>query len=261
MRRAAVVIAALAGVASAGPNEKPEKVDLAPALDKLDVYRDDLGTYYVLPKDGAYEKTEEANQWIFYGDAKTMYRQRVLSASSGGTPKSRRWMLWGPRAIAMVGGYLELGDKPTISCRHHDKGAPTPLVQLSADEARSVLAKAKVFGVMHQRNSHLLARDDEGTYYYVDELRSEYGGNGYRVFAGLKGAMKELPVTNIVRDSAGEIFGTKSGLIKVVKDGNVYWIKNGKKIELTSVDVQKDHYLIYRELGIYASLGAVCEDM
>ena len=260
MRRTAALIAlAATAPALADKAKDPDKIDIAPVIDKLDAYRDELGSYYVFPKDGAFEKSEDASQWMFYGDGKTLYRQRVASANL----KDHRWSVWAPRAIGMTSAYIELGDKLTVSCRSHDKGAAYPLKQVGAEETRTLLKSAKFFPPLHQRMAHLLARDDDGTYYYVDELRAEYGGNGYRVFAGQKGAMKELAVTNIVRDSAGEIFGTKAGLIKVTaaKEPAVFWIKNGKKTELTDVDIIKDHYLIYRELGIYGSLGAVCDDL
>ena len=248
------VIAAVLCIASAAAaDNKPDKIDIAPILDKVDVYRDDLGSYYVLPRDGAFAKGDDGDKNIFYGNGKVLYRQRVMLSGK------RHWTLWAPRAIGLNGGYIDL-EKPHITCRVQDaKPGSHALTALGADEARALLQSAKIFEPLHQRVSRLLARDDEGTYYYVDELLT---GNGYRVFAGQKGAMKELPVTNIVHDSAGDIFGTKSGVIKVsAKDSTTFWIKNGKKTELTNVDVMKDHYLIYRELGIYGELGSVCEDL
>lgn len=245
-----VIALALLVASSARADTKPEKVELA--LDKLDVYRDDLGSYYVVPKDGAFEKTDDAEKNVFYGNGKILYRQRVLLSGK------HHWTLWAPRAIGLQGGYLEV-DKPHVTCRAQDNKAGThTLTAVPADEARKLLQAAKVYEPLHTRVSRLLARDDEGTYYYVDELLT---GHGYRVFAGQKGAMKELPVTNIVHDSAGDIFSTKTGTIKVSAAKDTWWIKNGVKTELTNVDVMKDHYLIYRELGIYGELGSVCEDL
>jgi len=255
--RAALIVVLAAGVAHADP--KPEKIDLSAQIDKLEVYRDEVGNYYVVPKQGAFEKREDAEPWVFYGDGKTLYRQRVLGY---GEHKGRQWSLWAPRAIGIRAAVIDVDDKATIACKNVDHGSPArPLTRLAADEAHSLLAKAKVLSELHQRVPHLLARDDDGAYYYIDELRS---GNGYRLFIGLKGAMKEVPLTNIVSDSAGELFATKSGSIKVPgkHDAQTYWVKGDKKIELTTVlDLAKDHYLIYRELGIYGPLGAVCEDM
>ena len=43
-------------------------------------------------------------------------------------------------------------------------------------------------------------------------------------------------MTNVVSDSAGEIFATKTGELKIVttEDGKAFWNKGGKKTELTS---------------------------
>ena len=255
--RATLIVVLAAGVAHADP--KPDKVDLSPQIDKLEVYRDEVGNYYVVPQRGAFAKKEDAEPWVFYGDGKTLYRQRVLGTYEH--KDARQWNLWAPRAIGLRAAALEIGDKATIACKTVDSATPArPLTRLAADEAHALLAKAKVLAPLHQRQPHLLARDDEGNYYYIDELRD---GNGYRLFIGLKGAMKEVTLTNIVSDSAGELFATKSGSIKVAgtHGGALYWVKGDKKIELTTVDFVKDHYLVYRELGIYGPLGAVCEDL
>src|SRR4029077_10997904 len=98
----------------------------------------------------------------------------------------------------------------TLKCRHAKDGSRV-LKQLNADEARTVIQHATFLPPLWQRQAHLLARDDDGVYYYIDELREEYGGNGFRVFVGQKGAMKELAMTNVVADSAGEIYATKTG--------------------------------------------------
>jgi hypothetical protein len=74
--------------------------------------------------------------------------------------------------------------------------------------------------------------------------------------------MKEIAMTNVVSDSAGEIFVTRTGQLKIVHDdGKAFWIKGGKKTELTMLEPIENRYLIYRDLGIYGPLGAVCDDL
>ncbi len=251
-----VIVVALCATAHADP----QPIDASAVVDKLEVYRDETGNYYVVPRPGAID-AKDAENWVFYGDGKKLYQQRIIGFASQG--KHREWTLWSPRAKKMSGGELELDDaKGVLVCRH-EKDGKRPLVALAGDEAHTLLAKAKLYPPPWQREAHLLARDDDGVYYYVDMLREEFGGNGYRVFAGVKGSMKELAMTNIVRDSAGEIYATKTGQLKLVtaKDKAAYWIKGGKKSELTLVDVRDDRYLVYRDLGIYGALGAVCDDM
>ncbi len=254
------MLACVPALALADP-PKPKPIDPAPAAGKLDVYRDELDHYYVVPKAGAFDKLDDSDKWVFYGDAKGLYQQRVIGSSVQAS--SREWVLWAPRAKGMTGASLELhGDKALLTCKNHDTDGARKLVLLAGDEAATVFKKAKLYPVLWQREAHLLARDDDGIYYYVDNLREEFGGNGYRVFVGMKGAMKELPMINLARDSAGEVFATKTGQLKLVagKNESAYWIKGGRKTELTLVDIHRDRYLIYRELGIYGQLGAVCDD-
>jgi hypothetical protein len=63
-------------------------------------------------------------------------------------------------------------------------------------------------------------------------------------------------------DSAGEIYATKSGDLKIVTEGNTgkaYWKKGQTKNELIVLELLPNRYLIYRELGIYGQLGVVCD--
>lgn len=238
--------------------DKARPIDIKPVIDKLDVFEDDTGGFYVSPRPGTLA-FDDAGTWVFFGTPHAMYQQRVIGSSLEGG-KHYEWSLWSPRAKGLSAGLLELtGDAGVIQCRQKTR---RPLKKLQADEARTFLGKATFYPPLWTRQAHLLARDDDANYYYVDELREELGGNGYRVFAGPKGGMKELPLANIATDTAGEIFATKSGQLKLItgEGKKAYWIKGGKKAELTVVDTYDNRYLIYRELGIYGQLGAVCDD-
>ena len=71
-------------------------------------------------------------------------------------------------------------------------------------------------------------------------------------------------MTNVVEDSGGFIFSTKGGSLKIIADSKhdtAYWVKGGKKIELTVLVPGDNRYLIYRSLGIYGSIGTVCDDL
>jgi len=256
-----LVVAIVCGAAALAHADKPKPIDAKAVADKLDVFRDELGNIYVVPKPDAFS-FEDAQQWVFYGDNKTLYQQRIISASQE-SGRQYEFGMWAPRAKGLNLATIEYsGDKYQLRCRHTKEGVRV-LTQLNADEAKTVLAHATFWPPLWQRQTHLLARDDDGVYYFVDQLRDELGGNGYRVFIGVKGAMKELAMTNVISDSAGEIFATKTGQLKIVngEDGKGYWIKSGKKTELTVLEPVDNRYLIYRDLGIYGPLGAVCDDL
>jgi hypothetical protein len=259
MRKHVAILVALAGTASAD-----DKIDLAPVSEKLAAYKDEVGNLYVLPQPGKFDDTNEAQKWIFYGDAKTLYQQKVIrfaTGSKGGYEMS----LVAPRAKDMLsGGFLVLSsDGNSIACRPAKvQGGKRVLSELSTDETKTLLSKAKFMPPMPNRIPHFFGRDDDANYYYVDRLPSEAGGKGFRVFVGQTGAMKQQALTNMASDSMGEIYATKTGKLKVTagKDPKAFWIKGNKKLELTVVPPLDNRYLVYRELGIYGSLGTVCDD-
>ena len=265
----ALIIASVTAVAAdPKPDPKPtpakataaksKTIDAKAVADKLEVFRDDFGGFYVSPKPRAFGD-DDNNEWVFYGDNKTLYRQRVIAFSmTQGT--NYEWLVWSPRVRGIPAATIELAPGTMhVACKVHDHKA---LIQLTAAEAKDFFAHATFLPVLWQRESHFLARDDEGVYYFVDELRKEVGGNGYRVFVGQKGSLKELPMTNVVSDTAGEIFATKTGELRIVSDGDgkAYWKRGGKKTDLIVLDLWKNRYLIYRELGIYGQLGVVCDE-
>lgn len=169
-------------------SQKPRPIDIKPVIDKLDVFKDDVGNYYVAPRPGAMT-TDDAQAWVFWGDGKAFYQQRIVG-SSFEAGRHFKWYLWSPRAKGLQTAMLELDPGGLVlQCREKDDGK-RKLTQLEADEAHTRLARAAFYPPLWTRQSHVLLRDDDGIYYFVDELREDYGGNGYRVFVGLKGAMK-----------------------------------------------------------------------
>lgn len=266
MRRSLLLLLCAAVPAAAGPATKPankadkapKQIDAKPVLDKLLAFRDDLGGVYVVPAPDAFAELGEAGKWVFYGDGKTLYQQRIISSGAEGG-KHYTWGMWAPRAKVSTAQIGPVKGKLVVTCAQNGERS---LTQVKADEAKSLLSSATFYEALWQRQAKFLARDENGTYYYVDELRAEHGGNGHRVYVGIKGAMKELPMTNVVSDSAGDIYATKSGQLKIIADrGGAYWIKGKKKLGLTALEVTDNRYLIYRDLGIYGTLGAICDDL
>lgn len=238
--------------ADAGKKKKKKKkadevVDISAFKDKLVVYTDGEGGYFAaVPGD---------TDTLFYGDGKTMHKQRVGSAFRDSTKWSMR--MWAPR----VNGRADLeasGETGTMTCGEDE----TELKKVPDADAKKIVDKASFRPVLWTRQAHSLARDDRGVYYYVDRLLPAHGGKGYRLFAGQAGAMKELPLTNIVSDSVGEIFSTKKGELRYIQDRTgATWIRGEKKTDLTIVPVEDNVVLIYTDFGIYdGSLGTPCDE-
>jgi hypothetical protein len=243
---------------------KPAPVDVSAYLDRLVVLRDDVGGYYVSPRN--YADGDDSN-FVFYGDAKTVGRQSVIGSGANGN--DIEWTVWAPRALpnGMAEFHVKGDGTATLACSPNEADKRT-LTQLPADQAKAFLAQVRFTDMPWQRQAHLLARDDQGVYYYVDRLAKDLGGKGYRVFVGMKGAMKELPMTNVVSDSASEIYATKRGELRIIAgnggasaDNKTTWHKGSKAaMDLVRLEPIENRYLIYRELGIYGQMGVLCDD-
>jgi hypothetical protein len=252
-------IAALAMAQGAPPS--PNSGDAAAADPPLDiksqandfrVFTNDSGKFYVVPS-----TAKNSDGQVFYGDGKVMYQQVIIGSSSG--DGAMDFSMWAPRVIGMQQAGLRIaadGSAQADCVADH----PTKLTPATPAEAARVLGKASFRPPLWKRRAKFLARDDNGIYFYVDILRES--GKGHRVFVGSKGAMKAMPMTTLVDDAAGQIYGTKRGELRIVANTGekATWRKGKKVSDLTVLEPSDNRYLIYRELGIYGQLGTLCDD-
>lgn len=233
-----------------------DKEDISKVKQDLVVLSDEDGDVYVMS--GVWN----SDHYVFYGDGKVMYRQRVFGGGADGSTGRVDYSFWSPRT---GGGEIGRNGKGEyyLSCGRGREVETFTLKKLPDADARKVLATASFRKALWQRQAQALARDDSGNYYYVDRMRDEYGGKGHRIFAGPKGGMKELPMTNVVSDSVGEIYATKRGELRFVTDPNkATWIKGSVKTELTIIPIDQNIELIYGDLGVYdGTLGTPCDDL
>jgi len=257
--RLASIAAITALVATASAEPKPTVVDIKPFRDQLIVLQDAQGgTYVVQPgTDGR----------VFYGVGKTLYEQVVLNRSADGEHQSWSVGLWAPRVPDIAPGTISRSDDGTYVRFCGGDEARLPLTQRTGDAANKILDKSTFMTSAMIRKPRWLARDETLVYYYVDEIRQVYGGKGYRVFVGKKGAMKEVPIVDVATDSAGDVFATKTGdlrLVRVFDDAakdTATWVHGDKRTTLHLLDVDVNSPLIYRDLGVYGFVGTICENL
>lgn len=250
-------LASLALSASAVADPTPKPVDIKAMKSKATVLTDAQGgTYVVFRGDDAK---------VFYGpNSKTVYEQTIVGSSSDGD--SWEYDTWAPRIVdePHLGS---LGKKKDgtyeKACRDQDQAG---LTELSGEKAKAILDHSAFVTSGVVRVPHLLARDDSGVYYYVDRIAKIYGGKGYRVFVGKKGAMKQMPLTDVASDSAGEVFSTKSGDLRLVRQSEktkeaMTWVKGEKRSELVFLDTSTNSAVIFKDLGLYTFLGTYCDNI
>ena len=244
-----VLAVAWSSIAAAEP--KPAPVDVKPYRAELLVFADARGgTYVVRPG---------SEPHVFFSTGKAFYEQVVIGRSADGDA----WGIstWAPRVAKIQPGEVRRKQDGTFAKFCGD--VETGLTQLPADKAKQILDKATFLSTPLIHKPHLLGRDDSGVYYYVDMIREQYGGKGFRVFIGKKGAMKQLPLSDVASDSAGEVFSTKTGDLRLVHDDaktTAVWIRGDKKQELVVLDPDANSSMIFKDLGVYDFIGTICDD-
>jgi hypothetical protein len=231
----------------------PAPADVSAVKDKLKLLGDGKKHYVAVIPFGPSEH-------LYYGDGKAFYAQRVIGSSSSGG-ESFDFTYWEPRVKARYQASFEFRDgKYRVQCDERK----TELLPVPDAEAGPLLDKAAFFGPRWQHRAYALARDDRGTYYYVDRQREPEDSKQFRLYAGPKGAMKLLKMINVVSDSEGDIFATRSGELRLIlQKGETTWVKGKSRIRLITLPVEDNHVLIYTDLGVYTGqrLGTPCDDL
>jgi hypothetical protein len=203
---------------------------------------------------------EDSFAGFFYGDGKVFYQQRVFGGGSSGHESFDK-VFWDPRARAPYQASFDFKDKKyELTCQTRK----TEFTPVADAEAKPMLDAARFRKPLWKRQAYSLARDNTGKYYFVDRAREPEGNKNFRLFVGPKGSMKAQKMTNVVSDSAGDIFATKTGELRLIlNQGESLWQVKGKPTKLISLPVDENHVMIYSELGVYTGdrLGTPCDDL
>lgn len=255
--------------------DKPAPFDVSTLKDKLSLLTDGKNHYvaFVGESPGSFDLFTSP-------DGKTFNKVRVIGGSRSGE-ESWSVTLWDPRmwagdgqsssvnmknAPSLDGGYKDGKRVFSVTC-----GRKTSTITAVPEaEAKKILEGASFTVALWSRLPEKLLRDDKGTYYLVDRFRTDDPSDrrDFRVFAGQKGSMKQLPLKSIVDDSMGMIFATKNGNLRLVtgNDGKFEpkWVQGKDSTSLVEVDLGRydTARMIYLDLGPYngARLGTPCDD-
>jgi hypothetical protein len=205
----------------------------------------------------------EKRRAVFYSpDGKTAY-QLDLTSQGGEVGKFFSYLFVDPRhyKVGVYGSSVEFSQGAySVTCGERK----VPLQVVSAPDTKAQLLGLTPLPSPRKWRPHSLSRDDRGTYYYVDRGRTKATEKQYRLFAGPSGGLKPLKMTNIIADSEGEIFSTKTGSLRLIVGKKEYvWIAHEKQNKLTTVPVEDNLAMIYNDLGVYTGekMGTPCDDM
>jgi hypothetical protein len=258
--------------------ELPAAADIAAVKDKLTIYSDGKKHYLALVL------TTDSDSPVFWSaDGKDFYKMRIFGGGSEGDAANLKRLdrvFWEPRVNAPYQASFEFKVSPSGEAGGAERSATkgndaarfeiqcssrkTALTRLGPDEAKAIVDGAKFYEARWNHRAYALARDNQGRYFYVDKQREPEESKSFRLWAGPKGAMKPQKMINVVSDSQGDIFSTRSGELRLILDKQeTTWIQHEKKTKLTWVPVEDNHVLIYTDLGVYTGepLGTPCDDL
>jgi hypothetical protein len=242
--------AAPAGAHADATTSSADAIDIAPVKSKLKILADGKGHFVALVP------FQLDNSRIFWGDGKSFWQQRIYASGTTGT-RSFSASFWEPRGY---GGVEFEGGKYRVEC---DKRT-TELKPLPDDAAAAMIDAAKFWKVRWRHQAYALVRDDRGVYYYVDRLREPEHSRSFRFWIGQKGSMVQQQMVNVVSDSEGDIFATRTGELRLVLGRREStWIHGHAREPLTVVPVENNTAMIYSDLGVYTGmpLGTPCDEL
>lgn len=262
------------GTASANPG-KPSAADikLTKVVDGKKLkgtfsgFREPKSDTTILIYRDAAAKDDEPNIAVYSGSTSLLFEQ----PKNGAGTEEHTWNIQveAPRARPLGEAVLFQNDKGKVQlvCNTDDWDDVATLEPLSPEATDAIVAKATFRTSAFVRRPTTLARDEFGTYYYVDQLRKDLGGQGYRVYVGKRGALKALPLVDVAIDDVGMVFATRNGNLRLTVDtarkgspSAAVWAKGNKTVTLSPLSTTRSWYLIHRELGVYGAMGALCDD-
>ena len=228
-----------------------DRVDVSSVRDSLRVFDDGHDHFLVLVPFG------DMYEHFYWGDGKDFWAIRVFGGMQTGNESFER-NFWDPRIRNRSQASFGLQDgKYVLQCADRE----TSFQPSDPKRQEEILKTSSFHSQRWKRRAYALARDNGGTYWYVDRARAEQLTD-FRLWSGPRGALKPLRMTNVVSDSAGDVFATKSGELKLVlgkKEAS--WVQGKKAKELILLPLEENVQLIYGDLGVYTGqpLGTPCD--
>jgi hypothetical protein len=209
---------------------------------------------------------------LFTGDREHLSRVRVIDGRMPGWFFDGRFpkpnapvLLEGARLLDIPSHRFASGVEVVDGACKVTCGTRTAKVPLlSREDGIRALSSRAFTAPAFDRWPHALLRDDAGTYYFVDTSTLKDREKDFRVYVGTRGRMQKMALVNTLNDSAGELFSTKKGDLRLAleRGPGSYWQEGKKRKALKLVPVEENLDVIFVELGVYAGqrLGNPCDD-
>jgi hypothetical protein len=235
------------------PRAEPHPIDVSEFEKDLIVLKGPQGHYMVT--------SLERMRWrTFWGSSETVYQLTGQQMDEKGEPGSYT-MVYSYFFDARITGSFKLKWQEgtwSLHCSEQD----VELREIPQQEAAEVLDKVEFRSRYFARNPILLARDEYGTYYLVDEDLYDDSPENLHVYSGWMGNMVKSKMHLVARDTEGSIFSTRSGDRRLIMDEEMYrYVEDEVSRPLRKIPVNNNRPFIHGDLGVYADMkrGTPCD--
>lgn len=233
-----------------------KEIDVSSVRDQFKVYKIFSDQIMVLVPFGD-------TDMVFWGKPNgVLYRQQVRSSFSD-VEEGTVDLVVVDRRFSKDGYSLEFRNGEKFVTCGTDRAELTTLDKATGD---SLLSGAQFTHPLWNRQSHYLARDDYGVYYFVDKAlnhdNTKIGESSYRTFIGWKGEILESPLKMVAQDSVGEVYGMTNGNRRIViNHGKGRYFDGDEVRALHALHFYLDFELMYTEEGVYGNAlqGTPCD--
>jgi hypothetical protein len=244
-------------------------------LAELDLLTDGRGHYLAI-RPSTFERQASApasdnvrNAAVYMGNGKLFYRVQAAAEDSIERGSKKPYLLTFRDARFLPADPKESsnswrtqhivgkGRAVTVRCGR----STLEFTPVDARRRRKILAVATQKEVFPRRVPRLLARDNLGSYYYVDQHVDGSRKYDRHLYVGRRGRMKRVKLRNVVVDAAGSLYVSRKGTLRVERNARqrdpvrVLWLDKNKEpgTALTNVSTHWSGTInfISTDLGVF----------
>lgn len=154
-------------------------------------------------------------------------------------------------------------DEEENTCQLRCGERKIPLQTMANEDIEALLLEAEFKPNPKTRRPFAVARDRKKRYYLV-ETGIEPDSVDFKIYAGPRGRLKPLKMTNVINDSEGMIFTTRSGTLRlIIESDQSFWTVGKRTRKLVNVPIRENTTLVYTGLGVYLGqpFGTPCDTL
>ena len=225
-------------------------------------YKDGLIVLQVAPERYLVTSLDQMRNRTFWSTEQGLNQLRPITGDSEGEPPdyTQVWARFADYTLGYGNAIRLEWNTGTWTLRCGD--TEVPVQEVTGGLTEQIIEDSTFRKPAWDRVPIMLARDEYGTYYYVDQDRWDRSYENLHVYSGWMGKMSRTKLVLVAEDSEGSIFATRSGDRRLIMDKDMYrWVEDDVSHVLRKVPIDANWSFIFTTLGVYEGqdYGTPCD--